>query len=70
MTNVWYSDPTLVWFLDSKHTKKRGLAFHEYLIDLTTGRAHMCQEILRRAQNMGVDLDDAIIERKWEPNFP
>lgn len=65
MTNVWYSDPTLVWFLDSKHTKKRGLVFHEYLIDLTTGRAYTCQEILRRAQNMGIDLDDAIIERSW-----
>ena len=70
MTNVWYSDPTLVWFFDSKNTKKRGLVFHEYLIDLTTGRAYTCQEILRRAQNMGIDLDDAIIERKWESNFP
>ena len=65
MTNVFYPEPTQVWYLDSYMTKRCGLAFHEYLIDLTTGRALTCQEILRRAQNMGINLDDAIIEKTW-----
>lgn len=69
MTNIYYTEPTQVWYSDSPHVQKRGLVFHEYLIDLMTGRVYTCQEILRRARNIGIDLDDAIIEKKWDAHF-
>ena len=69
MTNVFYPEPTSVWYMDSMMTQRRGIAFHESLIDVSTGRAYKCQDILRRAQNMGVDLDKAIVESVWDLDF-
>lgn len=55
--------------MDSRMTKRRGIAFQENLIDLSTGRTCTCQEILQKARNMGIDLDDAIIEVAWDIDF-
>ena len=69
MTNVFYPEPTMVWYMDSLITKRRGIAFQDTLIDLSSGKTCKLQDILRRAQNMGVDLDDAIVEITWDIDF-
>ena len=62
MTNVWYEVPTICRYIGADRTYVRGLLFHEYLIDLSTGRAYTSQEILRNGLELGYDLDDIIIE--------
>ena len=69
MTNVFYPEPTMVWYMESYITKRRGIAFQDSLIDLSTGKTCKLQDILRRAQNMGIDLDDAIVEITWDIDF-
>lgn len=69
MTNVYYPEPTQVIFnVDGgrRQCMSFGIAFHEYIIQLSTGRPVRIQEILRNAQNNGIDLDDAIIEYGWD----
>ena len=65
MTNVYYPDPTKVLF-KSIDGYSSGIAFREYIIELSTGRPVRIQEILKKAQENGIDLDDAIIEFKWD----
>ena len=67
--NVYYPSPLLCRYFIDKNSYSQGIVFHEWLVDLESGQFYLCREILRRAQNMGIDLDDAIIERKWESNF-
>ena len=62
MTNVWYEVPTICRYITTDRSYARGLLFHEYLIDLSTGRACTSQEVLKRGLDMGVDLDSVIIE--------
>ena len=67
MTNVYYPGALQVRYIDPERAVKFGIAFHEYIIDLSTGRTYTCQEILRSAQENGIDFDDAIVERgNWE----
>lgn len=62
ITNVWYEIPTICRYVTNDHLYARGLLFHEYLIDLSTGRACTSQSVLKAAIDMGIDPDDAIIE--------
>ena len=62
MTNVYYPGAMQVRYIDPGRAVKFGIVFHEFLIDLLTGRTYTCKEILRAAQRNGIDLDDAIIE--------
>ena len=62
MTNVWYEVPTICRYVGVNRIYARGLLFHEYLIDLSTGRACTSQEILQNGLELGYDLDDIIIE--------
>lgn len=39
ITNVWYEIPTLCRYVVDDCCYARGILFHEYLIDLSTGRA-------------------------------
>ena len=39
ITNVWYEIPTLCRYVVDDCFYARGILFHEYLIDLSTGRA-------------------------------
>lgn len=69
MTNVWYETPTICRYITQNRSYARGLLFHEFLIDLSTGRACTCQEVLRRGADMGIDLDEVIIESGDWVNF-
>jgi hypothetical protein len=67
MTNVYYCAPMQVRYIDPNRAVRFGIVFHEFLVDISTGYAYTCQEILRAAQRNGIDLDDAIVERAiWE----
>lgn len=67
-TNVYYDVPMQVIYVDGARAIKSGIVYHEFLIDLSTGRAYTCQEILQKARDNGIDLDDAIIEYDdWRP---
>ncbi|MBO7713539.1 MAG: hypothetical protein J6S85_08205 [Methanobrevibacter sp.] len=67
MTNVYYPDPTKVLFNSNSDRKKSfGIAFQEYIIELSTGRPVRIQEILKKAQENGIDLDEVIIEFGWD----
>ena len=39
ITKVWYEIPTLCRYVVDDCCYARGILFHEYLIDLSTGRA-------------------------------
>ena len=39
ITNVWYEIPTLCRYVVDDCYYARGILFHKYLIDLSTGRA-------------------------------
>lgn len=39
ITKVWYEIPTLCRYIVDDCCYARGILFHEYLIDLSTGRA-------------------------------
>ena len=62
ITNVWYEIPTLCRYVVDGRYYARGILFHEYLIDLSTGRACTSQSVLQRGIEMGIDPDDMIIE--------
>ena len=62
ITNVWYEIPTLCRYAVDDCCYARGILFHEYLIDLSTGRACTSQSVLQRGLEMGIDPDDMIIE--------
>ena len=60
--NVYYTAPTICRYLTSVTHYSRAIAFHEWLVDLENGQPQKCIEVLRWAQNLGIDPDDAIIE--------
>ena len=62
ITKVWYEIPTLCRYVVDDCCYARGILFHEYLIDLSTGRACTSQSVLQRGIEMGIDPDDMIIE--------
>ena len=60
--NVFYPAPLICRYLTSVTHYSRAIVFHEWLVDLETGQPRKCIEVLRWAQDMGIDPDDAIIE--------
>ena len=69
MTNVWYEVPHIVSYITDAAESSIGIVYHEFLIDLMTGRAYTCQEVLRKGLELGFDLDFIIIESDNWANF-
>ena len=66
LLNVYYPSPLLCRYCIDKNGYSQGIVFHEWLVDLESGQSYLCRDILSRAQSMGIDLDEAIIERGWD----
>lgn len=46
----------------SNYSYSAGIVYHDYVIDLIDGAPSTIADIYYKAQTMGIDIDDAIIE--------
>lgn len=62
---MYYDMPMQVRYQLNGETR-RGIVFHEWIVDMRTGQGFPIQDIERAAKIIGLDIDDAIIEQcEW-----
>ena len=66
MEELYYDHPVQVLFWD-EYKYKCGIAFHNYIVDVTDGNYYMTGDIIHQWNpSGGPDQDDMIIELSWE----
>lgn len=66
MEELYYAHPVQVRYWNTEyHNYFGGIAYHEFLIDATSGEACIIDKVLSTAANDGVSTDNAIIELDW-----
>lgn len=64
--NLYYAHPVQVLYWD-EYTYKEGIAFHDWIVDVTTGAAKTIAKTVKRARAAYMHPldDDLIIELSW-----
>lgn len=68
LVGIWYDGPTEVRFRIAPNKFHLGIAFHDYIVDLSDGQSYRVDDILYNAVEAGELSDDAIVEWcEWVP---